>query len=324
MASRAGSSQIPDQAPPLNRSSSSDSSFGEFLDPPGRYRSGRHGSVPRHPRAKLLVAILSAMEIATVVPTLWLEQQIGGGPEHMVLRISLMFLRLYPILRVLVLCLYFSGPSRCFGLLPFSLQWSCREWCLWFLRAGSCGSRFPEIRWGMAVTLDMWFMLTSPLAAAVRGLRLQGQELSAAVMFWVLFANCMICALDAVALIMSLVYSKHLVAEVHPEVTFHRPRSIKWGIGEEGNNSTCAICLSEFTEGEAAQLLPCGHVFHTDCVTSWLQVSRSCPMRCPDLILPVPPDELDGNNHGRSDLHQTSMQPPELFVLPGEAQSESR
>jgi hypothetical protein len=41
----------------------------------------------------------------------------------------------------------------------------------------------------------------------------------------------------------------------------------------------CSICLEVFEAGEKVRTLPCGHVFHRDCVDEWLlRESRLCPM----------------------------------------------
>lgn len=47
----------------------------------------------------------------------------------------------------------------------------------------------------------------------------------------------------------------------------------------------CAICLSEFEEGEDVKRLPCGHVFKAECVSRWLKVNKTCPM-CKTSIRP--------------------------------------
>jgi len=43
---------------------------------------------------------------------------------------------------------------------------------------------------------------------------------------------------------------------------------------------TCSICLEQFSRGEAVTALSChvSHVFHSPCISSWLRVSRACPM----------------------------------------------
>ena len=41
---------------------------------------------------------------------------------------------------------------------------------------------------------------------------------------------------------------------------------------------TCSICLEKFVVGQLARSLPCSHIFHAECIDSWLtQSSRACP-----------------------------------------------
>ncbi|KAF8017479.1 hypothetical protein BT93_H2604 [Corymbia citriodora subsp. variegata] len=41
----------------------------------------------------------------------------------------------------------------------------------------------------------------------------------------------------------------------------------------------CAVCLSEFEDGEAARLLPkCKHTFHVDCIDMWFHSHSTCPL----------------------------------------------
>ncbi|KAG1362224.1 RING-H2 finger protein ATL79 [Cocos nucifera] len=45
-----------------------------------------------------------------------------------------------------------------------------------------------------------------------------------------------------------------------------------------GAAAECAICLSEFGEGEHVRVLPaCNHGFHVNCVQAWLATRSSCP-----------------------------------------------
>ncbi|KAI4373567.1 hypothetical protein MLD38_011681 [Melastoma candidum] len=50
--------------------------------------------------------------------------------------------------------------------------------------------------------------------------------------------------------------------------------------------SDCTVCLSEFQEGEKVKVIPrCRHVFHPDCLDSWLSSHLSCPV-CRTVPLP--------------------------------------
>ncbi|XP_011005646.1 PREDICTED: probable E3 ubiquitin-protein ligase XERICO [Populus euphratica] len=56
----------------------------------------------------------------------------------------------------------------------------------------------------------------------------------------------------------------------------------------------CAVCLSEFTEGERVRKLKCDHTFHQECLDKWLQQSMAtCPL-CRTTVLP---DQIVVNYH---------------------------
>lgn len=40
----------------------------------------------------------------------------------------------------------------------------------------------------------------------------------------------------------------------------------------------CAICLSQYEEGEQVKEVPCHHAFHVDCIDKWLNMSNFCPV----------------------------------------------
>ena len=53
----------------------------------------------------------------------------------------------------------------------------------------------------------------------------------------------------------------------------------------------CAICFGEYVVGSYQLLLPCGHCFHSRCVTRWLARSHTCPLcraSCDEPELPEP------------------------------------
>lgn len=60
---------------------------------------------------------------------------------------------------------------------------------------------------------------------------------------------------------------------------------------------TCSVCLCDFEEGERVAQLPCGHLFHAECIRSWLQMRGHCPLRCEKpsagLLALAPDDDLE-------------------------------
>lgn len=59
----------------------------------------------------------------------------------------------------------------------------------------------------------------------------------------------------------------------------------------------CAICKDDLPLAAAARRLPCGHLYHSDCIVQWLEMRNSCPVcrSClPSTDLEeVEPSELD-------------------------------
>ena len=57
-------------------------------------------------------------------------------------------------------------------------------------------------------------------------------------------------------------------------------------------NASCSVCFEDFSEGEQARLLECGHCFHTGCIVPWLELHGTCPV-CRKVLDPnaVPPPE---------------------------------
>lgn len=52
----------------------------------------------------------------------------------------------------------------------------------------------------------------------------------------------------------------------------------------------CAICLSDFVDGDKVRVLPCGHIFHRSEIDDWLvRIRKVCPICKRDVTVPIPP-----------------------------------
>ncbi|KAL4575103.1 hypothetical protein LXL04_021944 [Taraxacum kok-saghyz] len=61
-------------------------------------------------------------------------------------------------------------------------------------------------------------------------------------------------------------------------------------MGSEDDESMCAVCLSEFEEGEELRTLPdCMHTFHVPCIDMWLYSHRNCPICRMDAAIEASP-----------------------------------
>jgi hypothetical protein len=44
------------------------------------------------------------------------------------------------------------------------------------------------------------------------------------------------------------------------------------------SDRSCAVCLSDFEDGDLLRRLPCNHSFHIGCIDKWLMQNRECPL----------------------------------------------
>merc|ERR1712087_475753 len=79
----------------------------------------------------------------------------------------------------------------------------------------------------------------------------------------------------------------------------------------------CAICLEEFTNRDLVVHLPCGHLYHTECVEDYISRTLQCPVKCRQegFILSFPggrrqnvPPTLVGGNSREDDAHPQMAQ----------------
>ncbi|CAN8245686.1 unnamed protein product [Cochlearia groenlandica] len=61
-----------------------------------------------------------------------------------------------------------------------------------------------------------------------------------------------------------------------------------------GAEAECAICLSEFEQGESIQVLEkCHHGFHVKCIHKWLSSRSSCPTCRTSIFLDSAPTSME-------------------------------
>ncbi|KAF7820451.1 RING-H2 finger protein ATL70-like [Senna tora] len=57
-----------------------------------------------------------------------------------------------------------------------------------------------------------------------------------------------------------------------------------------GSLISCSICLDDYNESDVLRKLPdCGHLYHLECIDSWLKSHRTCPL-CRTAPTPARPE----------------------------------
>ncbi|XP_062199778.1 E3 ubiquitin-protein ligase ATL6-like [Phragmites australis] len=98
------------------------------------------------------------------------------------------------------------------------------------------------------------------------------------------------------------------VLETFPTMAYADVKAHKAGKGA----LECAVCLSEFDDDETLRLLPkCSHVFHPDCIDTWLASHVTCPV-CRANLIPDP-------NAPAGDVPELPTPAPQPQELPSSA-----
>ena len=53
----------------------------------------------------------------------------------------------------------------------------------------------------------------------------------------------------------------------------------------KNDDNKCVVCQYEFKNGEEVTKLSCGHLFHSECVDTWLSKNKVCPMCHKEIII---------------------------------------
>lgn len=170
----------------------------------------------------------------------------------------------------------------------------------------ACGSVEPSR--GIATALAGWYLISTPMHDAFASPSPQEQNIDKVseglVMPCVLLMTMNVCLFLCDALMLTVApLLRQAEAQnrqpVHPISTaevfkYGRPREN--ARNEKEFNPTCVICLADFEADDDVARLPCGHVFHTECVSEWLKGHGTCPLRCPGYVLPPGREEFSVSN----------------------------
>jgi hypothetical protein len=63
------------------------------------------------------------------------------------------------------------------------------------------------------------------------------------------------------------------------QTTLKRGTRIEPEVKGETESVSCPVCTDDFVKGEKVRILPCGHIYHQDCIDPWLsERSGTCPL----------------------------------------------
>ncbi|KAH7291498.1 hypothetical protein KP509_29G019500 [Ceratopteris richardii] len=72
---------------------------------------------------------------------------------------------------------------------------------------------------------------------------------------------------------------------LHPDIISALPCAIFVQKVEESESIICVICRYDIKDGESFLTLPCKHLYHSECIKSWLHVQKNCPI-CNAEVIP--------------------------------------
>jgi E3 ubiquitin-protein ligase RNF115/126 len=63
-----------------------------------------------------------------------------------------------------------------------------------------------------------------------------------------------------------------------PRVKIEKKHCKKQQGGTKLEPPTCTVCCDPIAVDSKGMFMPCGHVYHPDCLTPWLENNNSCPV----------------------------------------------
>lgn len=89
--------------------------------------------------------------------------------------------------------------------------------------------------------------------------------------------------------------------------------------GKMCSDLDCAICHEEFTISSDVREMPCKHLYHSDCILSWLSIKNSCPICRHELPIETV-NNLDRNQNNNDNSGNENENEPfgiTIWRLPG-------
>ncbi|KAG1680349.1 hypothetical protein FOA52_015439 [Chlamydomonas sp. UWO 241] len=76
--------------------------------------------------------------------------------------------------------------------------------------------------------------------------------------------------------------------------------------GDKNDAPQCSVCICDYEDGELLMQLPCGHVFHQPCITTWMRAHNTCP-NCRMSLVPPPTEEEIGEMRAEAERRQRAV-----------------
>jgi len=214
------------------------------------------------------------------------------------------------VVSMAVMIAMFSGPIRYRLVYVVPLCMTCTRSTMIVLAHCFCFGGGNELRidWHVissyfisAAMLVLWHAFSmASLMAEGDDPRTMTRVLTAAGSAWLFAANCVVCriSLVEVILILKIQNDQESPAATMPQslarsgaesVSILQDLTLRVFtitdddcLLESDPRPPCPICLSAYGDGDLLKELCCGHVFHLQCVDTWLCSGggRRCPMRC--------------------------------------------